>query len=56
MELPALLIIDMVKDNFKEEKNLPITPFAKKIIEPINQLSGFFRVMSSLELMEDLIR
>ena len=31
MELPALLIIDMVKDNFKEEKKLPITPFAKKI-------------------------
>ncbi len=43
MELPALLIIDMVKDNFKEDKNLPITPFAKKIIEPINRLSGFFR-------------
>ena len=43
MELPALLIIDMVKDNFKEEKNLPITPLAKKIIDPINRLSGFFR-------------
>ncbi len=29
MDLPALLIIDMVKDNFAEEKNLPITPFAR---------------------------
>jgi len=43
MECPALLIIDMVKDNFQEEKNLPITPFAKKIIDPINRLSGSFR-------------
>jgi nicotinamidase/pyrazinamidase len=43
MDLPALLIIDMVKDNFKEEKNLPITPLARKIIDPINHLSSFFR-------------
>jgi len=43
MEFPALLIIDMVKDNFQEEKKIPITPFAKKIIDPINRLSGFFR-------------
>jgi nicotinamidase/pyrazinamidase len=42
-EKPAFLIIDMVKDNFREEKNLPIMPFAKKIIEPINNLSAFFR-------------
>jgi nicotinamidase-related amidase len=42
-ENPALLIIDMVKDNFDEEKHLPITAFAKKIIEPINLLSTFFR-------------
>ncbi len=43
MDPPALLIIDMVKDNFAEEQNLPITPFARKIIDPINRLSLFFR-------------
>jgi nicotinamidase-related amidase len=43
MELPALLVIDMVKDNFTEEKNLPITSFAKNIIAPINRLSDCFR-------------
>jgi len=42
---PALLIIDMVKDNFIEERHLPITIFAKKIIEPINRVTGFFRKM-----------
>ena len=40
---PALLIIDMVRDNFEDRKNLPITPFARKIIEPINNLIGVFR-------------
>ena len=43
MELPALLIIDMVKDNFVEEKHLPITALAREIIDPINHLSRFFR-------------
>lgn len=42
-EFPALLIIDMVKDNFKEEKNLPITPLAKMTIDPLNQTIRFFR-------------
>jgi nicotinamidase/pyrazinamidase len=42
-EKPAFLIIDMVKDNFVEERKLPITPFARKIIDPINHLSAFFR-------------
>jgi len=42
-ESPALLIIDMVKDNFKEERNLPITPLAKKTIDPLNQTIRFFR-------------
>ncbi|MBW2411278.1 MAG: cysteine hydrolase, partial [Deltaproteobacteria bacterium] len=42
-EKPALLIIDMVKDNFEESRNLPITPFAKKIIAPINGLIEGFR-------------
>ena len=39
---PALLIIDMVKDNFVEERNLPITPHAKKIIAPTNELIAYF--------------
>ena len=42
-ENPALLIIDMVKDNFDETRNLPITPLAKKIIAPINRLIEKFR-------------
>jgi nicotinamidase/pyrazinamidase len=40
---PALLIIDMVKDNFDEGKKLPITPLARRIIGPINNLIGVFR-------------
>jgi len=40
---PALLVIDMVKDNFDDRKNLPITPFARRIIKPINNLIGMFR-------------
>ena len=42
-EKPALIIIDMVKDNFDDSRNLPITPLARKIIPPLNQLSEFFR-------------
>ncbi len=38
LERPELLIIDMVKDNFEEEKNLPITPFGKRIIDRLNPL------------------
>jgi nicotinamidase-related amidase len=40
---PALIIIDMVKDNFDELRNLPISPFARKIISPINTLIRVFR-------------
>jgi len=40
---PALIIIDMVKDNFDERRNLPITPFARKIITPINSAIKIFR-------------
>jgi len=43
-EKPALLIIDMVKDNFVESRNLPITPLAKQIIPPINNLIRAFRM------------
>ena len=42
-ETPALLIIDMVKDNFVESRKLPITPFARAVIDPLNQLIGVFR-------------
>ena len=43
IQRPALLIIDMIKDSFDDRRNLPITPFARKIIEPINNLIGIFR-------------
>ena len=42
-ERPALLIIDMVKDNFDIGKKLPITPFASKIVAPLNRLILVFR-------------
>ena len=42
-EKPSLLIIDMVKDYFDDSKQLPITPFARKIIAPLNHLIGVFR-------------
>ncbi len=41
LEIPAVLIIDMVKDNFTEKS--PITQRAKKLIDPINKLTGVFR-------------
>ncbi|MEA2039833.1 MAG: isochorismatase family cysteine hydrolase [Thermodesulfobacteriota bacterium] len=43
-EKPAILIIDMVKDNFVESHNSPITPLAKQIIAPINNLTRAFRM------------
>ena len=42
-EAAALLIIDMVKDNFMEGRNLPITPFARAAIDPLNKLIAVFR-------------
>lgn len=45
-EKPALLIIDMVKDNFEASRNLPITPLARAIIPPLNRLIGLFRESS----------
>jgi nicotinamidase-related amidase len=42
-EKPALLIIDMVKDNFDAEKQLPITLLARGIIAPLNRLISVFR-------------
>jgi len=42
-EVPALIIIDMVKDNFDAARKLPITPLARKTIAPLNKLSGLFR-------------
>ena len=40
---PALLVIDMVKDTFDEKKSFPITPLAKKIIEPVKAIAEAFR-------------
>jgi nicotinamidase/pyrazinamidase len=42
-EKPALIIIDMVKDNFDAARELPITPLARETIAPLNRLSGLFR-------------
>lgn len=42
-EKPALLIIDMVKDNFDEAHRFPITPLAREIVGPINALIAGFR-------------
>ena len=42
-ETPALLIIDMVKDNFIESLKMPITAFARAAIKPLNQLIEVFR-------------
>jgi nicotinamidase/pyrazinamidase len=43
MDKPALVIIDMVKDNFDESRNLPVTPYAKAMIQPLNTLIRAFR-------------
>lgn len=40
---PALLIIDMVKDNLEEKNKFPITAPASRIISPINQLKSVFK-------------
>ena len=42
-EKPALLIIDMVKDYFNPNHSSSVTPFAQKLINPINRLSRQFR-------------
>jgi nicotinamidase-related amidase len=43
VEIPALLIIDMVKDNFDRRKNPPVMPFAETIVEPINRIRKGFK-------------
>ena len=43
---PALLIIDMVKDNLDESKPVPITPLARRLFDPINNLIIAFRKAS----------
>ena len=42
-ERPAVLVIDMVKDNFDEKRNIPITALARRLIDPINRLTLAFR-------------
>lgn len=46
MEKPALLIIDMVKDNLDESRPVPITPLARRLFDPINRLTKAFRYAS----------
>ena len=43
MEKAALIIIDMVKDYFAEDKGYPITPLAREIIPSINKAIEQFR-------------
>ncbi|MDR3568811.1 MAG: cysteine hydrolase [Syntrophobacteraceae bacterium] len=43
MEKPALLIIDMVRETFDDSNKYPITPLARKIIDPLNNLIAVFR-------------
>ena len=43
MEKPALIIIDMVKDYFAEDKGYPITSLAREIIPSINRTIAQFR-------------
>ena len=40
---PALLVIDMVKDNFDESRGMLLTELANKTVPTINRLSGLFR-------------
>lgn len=40
---PAFLIVDMVQDYFDSKHPMPVTPFARKLIDPINKLSRQFR-------------
>ncbi|MFZ7111207.1 MAG: cysteine hydrolase family protein [Desulfatiglandales bacterium] len=42
-EIPAVLVIDMVKDNLDETNRFPITPLAKRLLAPINRLTQAFR-------------
>ena len=42
-EKPALLIIDMVKDNLEPEQPLPITEAARRIVPTLNELIKVFR-------------
>jgi nicotinamidase/pyrazinamidase len=41
--IPAILVIDMVKDYFDPQRNLTITPFARAIVGPIRKLTAAFR-------------
>ncbi|MFA4916151.1 MAG: isochorismatase family cysteine hydrolase [Syntrophales bacterium] len=40
---PAILVVDMIKDNLSEEDNNPVVPFARAIIPNINRLTDIAR-------------
>ncbi len=42
-KIPAILVIDMVKDYFDPRRKLAITPFARAIVGPIRDLTQAFR-------------
>lgn len=42
-KVPAILVIDMVKDYFDPRRKLTITPFARAIVGPIRNLTRIFR-------------
>ena len=42
-KVPAILVIDMVKDYFHPQRKLAITPFARAIVGPIRNLTRIFR-------------
>jgi len=42
-EIPAMLVIDMVKDYLDPRRRLKITPFARAIVVPIRDLAKAFR-------------
>ncbi|PKN68766.1 MAG: cysteine hydrolase [Deltaproteobacteria bacterium HGW-Deltaproteobacteria-12] len=44
--MPAVLIVDMLKDSLEAEPGLPITPFARNICPNINRLTEFARNIS----------
>ena len=42
-KIPAILVIDMVKDYFDPRRKLAITPFARAIVDPVRDLTMAFR-------------
>jgi nicotinamidase-related amidase len=52
---PAIIIIDMVKDNFQEVRQLPITREARPLIQRINRLLKNGRGLGIREVHESTL-